>query len=207
MYQGIPFLTTMLLCLSTPTWSQSDSLGVHVVDSIPSDSVRLEVLDGMVVIAKPSFDTRDDMVAYYTLRRRIIKTYPYAKLAAEKLDSLNHNLSQTQSRRKRRRLIRRYQRFLEERFEPELRRLSVADGAVLFKLVHRETGMTVFQLIRTYKGLGSAWSWAAVARWYDNSIRSEYRPERNAEDREIEVILIRCFQSGALEPRTIYFVE
>ena len=146
MYQGIPFLTTMLLCLSTPTWSQSDSLGVHVVDSIPSDSVRLEVLDGMVVIAKPSFDTRDDMVAYYTLRRRIIKTYPYAKLAAEKLDSLNHNLSQTQSRRKRRRLIRRYQRFLEERFEPELRRLSVADGAVLFKLVHRETGMTVFQL-------------------------------------------------------------
>ena len=207
MKRGFHFLCALAALFPLSIMGQSDSTVSSQQDTVELDSLQVNMLDGALIVARPTFESQEEMREYIILRRRIIKTYPYAKLAAEKLDSLNYNLSQTSSRRERRRLIRTYQKFLEERFEPELRKLSIADGAILFKLVHRETGMTVFQLIRQYRGLTSAIGWSLVASWYDNSIRSEYHPNTREEDRQIELILVRCFQNGRLEPRNIYFVE
>ena len=76
--------------------------------------------------------------------------------------------------------------FLEEKFEPELRELTRSEGQILSKLIYRETGITVYDLIREYRSGWSAFWWNTSANWYDIDIKQPYQPSLNQEDRLIE---------------------
>ncbi|MBT8310647.1 MAG: DUF4294 domain-containing protein, partial [Flavobacteriaceae bacterium] len=50
-------------------------------DSIPQAAIEL---DEVMLLKKLKFDSREDRKRYLILRRKTIKVYPYAKLAAER---------------------------------------------------------------------------------------------------------------------------
>ena len=93
-----------------------------------------------------------------------------------------------------------YQGFLEERFEPELRRLTRSEGQILSKLIYRETGTSVYEIIKTYRNGFSARFWSLTAWWYDINLKKPYDPVEDAEDKLIENILVRKFITGELVP-------
>ena len=150
---------------------------------------------------KPTFTDVEARKRYLLLRRRVLKVYPYAKAAGERLDSLNMRLASEKSARKRARYTKQYQKFLEERFEAELRKLTRSEGQILCKLVYRETDQTVFKLIREYRNWLTAVGWSVTGSWYDINIRKEYDPKGNDEDALIERILLRSFALGELKER------
>lgn len=172
---------------------------------VNGDTVPWAVLDEVMVGDKPVFTSAEARKKYYQLKRKVIKVYPYAVMAGNKLDSLNMKLDGLKNNRQRNKAIKDYQDFLEKRFEPELRKLTRSEGQVLAKLIQRETGMTVFQLIRQYRNTLTAWTWAATGAWYDISIREKYDPANNEDDRLVEAILRRAFAEGALTPRKRFY--
>jgi hypothetical protein len=89
---------------------------------------------------------------------------------------------------------------LEERFEPELRKLTRSEGQILSKLIYRETGQPVYDIIKTYRNGLSARFWSMTAWWYDIDLKRPYDPLNDPEDQLIENILIRKFISGQLTP-------
>jgi hypothetical protein len=89
---------------------------------------------------------------------------------------------------------------LEERFEPELRKLTRSEGQILSKLIYRETGLPVYDIIKTYRNGLSARFWSMTAWWYDIDLKRPYDPLNDPEDQLIENILIRKFISGQLTP-------
>ncbi|MEC8831811.1 MAG: DUF4294 domain-containing protein, partial [Bacteroidota bacterium] len=58
-------------------------------DSILMSSIEL---DEVYIFGKLDFASREDKLRYYILRRKTLKVYPYAKLAAERLVELNDSL-------------------------------------------------------------------------------------------------------------------
>jgi hypothetical protein len=150
---------------------------------------------------KPTFTDVEARKRYLLLRRRVLKVYPYAKAAGERLDSLNMRLAKEKSARKRVKYTKQYQKFLEERFEAELRKLTRSEGQILCKLVYRETDQTVFKLIRQYRNWLTAVGWSVTGSWYDINIRKEYDPKGDDEDALIERILLRSFAMGELKER------
>ncbi len=134
-----------------------------------------------------------------------MKVYPYAVLAGNKLDSLNLNLDNITSKRKRKKYIKTYQKFLEEKFEPELRELTRSEGQILSKLIYRETGMSVHDLIKQYRSGWSAFWWNTTANWYDIDIKKPYDPAISEEDKLIENILQRAFSQGLLSERVPFY--
>ncbi|MDA8687316.1 DUF4294 domain-containing protein, partial [Schleiferiaceae bacterium] len=92
---------------------------------------------------------------------------------------------------------------LEERFEPELRKLTRSEGQILSKLVFRETNTSVYEIIKTYRNGLSARFWSMTAWWYDIDLKRPYDPENDAEDRLIENILLRKFIAGELVPARV----
>lgn len=175
------------------------------VTVINGDTIPWDLLDEVLVIGTPTFNDDEARRRYYLLRRKVIKVYPYAVTAGNKLDSLKLNLDNISSKRKRKKYIKNYQKFLEERFEPELKELTRSEGQILSKLIYRETGMSVFDLIKEYRSGWSAFWWKTSASWYDIDIKRPYQPTENEEDRLIENILLRSFQQGLLYERVPFY--
>ena len=67
------------------------------------------------------------------------------------MDSVNMALEGIDKKRQRRKYTKQYQRYLEERFEPQLRKLTRSEGQILSKLIYRETGQPVYDIIKTYR--------------------------------------------------------
>jgi hypothetical protein len=183
--------------LSMSAGSNGPLLGQLVVDG---DTVPWSVLDEMLFVAKPTLNDFQARRNYYILMKKVGRVYPYVREAALRMDSVNLQLEGIDRRRQRRKYTKSYQKYLEERFEPELRKLTRSEGQILSKLIYRETHTSVYEIIKTYRNVLSARFWSMTAWWYDIDLKRPYDPENDAEDRLIENILLRKFISGELIP-------
>ncbi|EAR14030.1 MULTISPECIES: DUF4294 domain-containing protein [Robiginitalea] len=165
-------------------------------DSIFRSSIEL---DAVYIFGKLKFDSYDDKLRYLILRRKTIKVYPYAKLASERLVELNSRLESITSRRKQKRYTRIVQRFIEDEFAAELKKLTRTEGQILVKLIYRQTGITAFDLVKQLRSGWRAFWYQTTASLFDISIKEEFHPESVHEDYLIEDILQRAFAANILE--------
>ncbi|MFN3952342.1 MAG: DUF4294 domain-containing protein [Thermaurantimonas sp.] len=168
---------------------------------IDGDTVPVWILDEVLFISTPAFDSEEARRRYYILRRKVYKVYPYAVIAGDKLDSLEFRLTLLQSNRDKRRFIKEFQEYLEKEFEEELKKLTRSEGQILCKLIYRETGITAYDLINKYRGGIRAFFYNVTANFYEISLKKEYKPEEDPEDKFIENILQKAFAEGILMPR------
>lgn len=178
----------------------SDSLDEYYVrfegDSILMSSIELEEV---YLFGKLDFATREDKLRYYILRRKTIKVYPYAKLAAERLVELKDSLQLIKKKRQQKRYTRKVQKYIEGEFSEELKKLTRTEGQILVKLIHRQTGTTAFDLVKELRSGWRAFWYNTTASMFKISLKEEFRPEEIHEDYLIEDILQRAFAAGRLE--------
>ena len=204
---GVKVLFAFLCCfpanaqkvdtLSTSPKTNGPLLGQLIING---DTVAWSVLDEVLFVAKPTLNDVQARRNYYALMKKVGRVYPYVREAALRMDSVNMQLEGIDRKRQRRKYTKSYQKYLEERFEPELRKLTRSEGQILSKLVFRETNTSVYEIIKTYRNGLSARFWSMTAWWYDIDLKRPYDPENDAEDRLIENILLRKFIAGELVP-------
>ena len=91
--------------------SISDKFLVIVGDTITNNSI---VLNEVYILPKLKIRNSKSRRRYLILQRKTIKVYPYAKLASERLKSLNERITNLKSRRKRKKYMRMIQKFIEK---------------------------------------------------------------------------------------------
>ncbi|WP_445385263.1 DUF4294 domain-containing protein [Robiginitalea sp. IMCC44478] len=192
---GLP-LSALAQIPEEPIDSLTEKLIIIEGDSIFKSSIEL---DEVYIFGKLQFDSYKDKLRYYILRRKTLKVYPYAKLASERLVSLNERLSKIKSKRKRKRYTKVVQRYIEEEFSAELKKLTRTEGQILVKLIYRQTGVTAFDLVKELRSGWRAFWYQTTAKMFKISIKEEYHPESIHEDYLIEDILQRAFASGQLQ--------
>lgn len=164
-------------------------------DSIPQKVVNLNPI---YLIGEMKFSSREDRIKYLILRRKTLKVYPYAKLAAERLDSLNSRLELMKKARDKRRYTKLIQKYIEGEFSEELKKLSRTEGQILVKLIHRQTGKTTFGLVKELRSGWRAFWYNTTASMFDISLKKPFDPKSVYEDYLIEDILQRSFKNGLL---------
>ena len=167
---------------------------------IEGDTIPWTVLDEVLFVPKPTLNDFQARRNYYLLTKKVRRVYPFVREAALRMDSVNIALEGIDRRRQRRKYTKQYQKYLEDKFEPELRKLTRSEGQILSKLIYRETGLPVYEIIKTYRNGFSARFWSMTAWWYDIDLKRPYDPINDPEDQLIENILIRKFISGQLKP-------
>ncbi|WP_298537166.1 DUF4294 domain-containing protein [uncultured Algibacter sp.] len=165
-------------------------------DSIPRRSIDL---DEVMLLHKLEFGSREERIRYLILRRKTIKVYPYAKMAAERLDSMNTHLKTLTKNRQKKRYTKKIQKYVEGEFSVELKKLTRTEGQILVKLIHRQTGKTAFDLVKELRSGWRAFWYNTTASMFDISLKREFDPIDVKEDYLIEDILQRSFQGGRLE--------
>jgi len=162
------------------------------------DTVVIE-LEEVQLLSKLKFKNSYDRQYYYWFRKKTLKAYPYAKLAADRLSVLNERLDQIDSEYKKKAYTRRVQKYMEGEFTDQLKKLTRTEGRILIKLIHRQTGVTTFELIKEIKSGWKAFWYNGTAKLFKLSLKLEYDPANIDEDYLIEDILQRAFIDGKLE--------
>ena len=165
-------------------------------DSIPKTAIELNEI---LILNRLKFSSKEDIKNYYLIKRRTLKVYDYAKLASERLDSLESRFSRIVSKRERKRYAKLVQKYIDNEFSEELKKLSRSEGRILIKLIHRQTGSTAFDLIKNLRSGWNAFWFNNTAKLFDLSLKSEFDPYSNKADFYVEDILQRAFQNERLE--------
>jgi len=156
-----------------------------------------------VIVFQPlRFDNYAEAKRYVLLRRRTRKVYPYAKIAADRMNVLSERLQKIKSKRKRKVYIKRMESFVYDEFEEELKKLSRSQGKILIKLVHRQTGYSTHQLVRELRNGWRAFIYQTTASFFKLSLKGTYDPATVYEDYLIEDILQRCFSDNSLDKQS-----
>ena len=158
---------------------------------IEGDSVFKKEIDlKEVVIYKPVvFADNQERLNYFVLKRKVLKVYPYAKMASERLAKLNDRLDKIKSKRKKKKYTKMLEKFLQEELTAELKKLTRTEGQILVKLIYRETGSTAFSLVRELRNGFRAFTYNTIAKVFKISLKEEYNPLKVREDLFIEDIL------------------
>lgn len=167
-------------------------------DSILNDTIQLPE----IIISKGERMSAEEMKQFQILQNRVYKVYPYARLAADRLTALNNGMARLKTNREKKKYFKIVEDYLNNEFEDRLKKLSRKQGQILVKLVHRQTGKTTYELIKTLKSGFKAFVSNTTANLFDISLKEEYKPYEVNEDYLIETILVRGFESGRLINQT-----
>ena len=162
----------------SPAVSQSDAVPVDTI--VVTDFDRI---DPVYVSASMDPAKRRE---YLILKRRVIKTMPYAKMAAMKMKAMEDKLQTIKGRRERSKYVKQCEESIKKMYMDQLKNLTIGEGQVLMKLLHRETGKTSWEIMRNYRGTGEAIFWQAFGSIYGHSLLTEYDPVL---DHQIENII------------------
>ncbi len=192
------------------SWGQTPAVAVDNIpkkyliikgDTITGQSIDLEEV---VILPRLRLNTNEERRRYLILQRKTLKVYPYAKLAAERLETLNARMADVKSKRQRKKYTRMVQKFVENEFADKLKKFTITEGQILIKLIHRQTGETAFDLIKELRSGWRAFWYNNTAKLFDMSLKIPFDPEMEEEDFLIEDILQRQFDKGNLEFQKSY---
>jgi len=196
-------LVVPILLMSTFLFSQveKDKDSILLTDKyiiFEGDTLLIE-LNEVLLLKKLKFKSSYDRRYYYWFRKKTLKAYPYAKLAADRLNVLTERLENIKSKKRKKQYTKRIQKYLEEELTGQLKKLTRTEGRILIKLVHRQTGDTSFNLIKSLRSGWKAFWYNTTANLFKLSLKDKYDPVNNKEDYLIEDILQRAFVDGVLE--------
>jgi hypothetical protein len=150
--------------------------------SVTRDSIPTYMLHDVSIVY---FKTQEEWMMYYKYKDRIEKVIPYVKIAKELYAELKQE-KENDKRSEFRHYRKDVEKEMRERFEKELKNLSIGQGEMLFKLINRETGNNAFSIIKDIKGGFTAWFYQQVGKHYGYDLKDNYNPEQ---EKMIELII------------------
>ncbi len=150
---------------------------------VNGDSVKVVELEE--VLRRERYDSMA-RVNYMRLVRNVKRAMPYAKMVAYQMQMLEDQLARIEGRRERKRFISRAEQVLKQQFEASIKDLSINQGKILMKLIHRETGRSTWEVLKYYKGGTSAFFWQSFGAFWGHNLKDEWDP---VSDYQIEFII------------------
>jgi hypothetical protein len=182
----------MLFCLTgyglsaqTTTPVRKDSLLRSVI--IDGDTVPHIDLREVPILPQRVFKNRFEERQYWRLVYNLKKVLPYSKVVAATVVQVDQGLAHARTDKERRKYVRSMEDSLWKQYEGDLRKMTITQGKLLFKLIDRETKNSTYYWIDSYRGSVSAFFWQGMARIFGSNLKSEYDP--TGEDMLIEQIV------------------
>lgn len=151
-------------------------------DTIPLIDLPLFEINDYVHIMTPTEKWYWDRLVY-----NVKTVLPYAKLAGIKLKEYNTVLISAKNETEKKRLMKQAEKELKDKFEGQLKNLTITQGKILLKLVDRETGNCNYDLVKELRGTFMAFFWQNIGRLFGYNLKARYDP--NGEDHQVATVV------------------
>ncbi|MFT6814711.1 MAG: hypothetical protein ACJAZ3_000604 [Sphingobacteriales bacterium] len=173
----------LAVLISTSTFSQVQVVPAVIIDG---DTIPVVSLNGVIIQSTRIFKSESERRKYDKLRRDVRKVWPYAQVASQKFIELEKELASVDKRKDQKGLAKQKEQEIREEFEGSLKDLTTTQGAILIKLLDRQTGNTGYEVLQGMRGNVTAFFWQGLARVFGHNLKSEYDLET---ERDIESII------------------
>ena len=163
---------------------------VYEGDTIPS--MRMPTL----YLYKPlKFKNKKQQQEYNRLVRNVKKTLPIAKEVNRAIIETYEFIQTLPDEKARQKHLSLVEKSVKEQYTPRMKKLTLAQGKLLIKLINRETSSSSYELVKAFLGPFKAGFYQAFAAIFGASLKKEYHPED--EDAMIERIIV-LIENGQL---------
>ena len=139
-------------------------MDIKEIEEKEIDTTFKELIQLEEVVIYRDKSTAEERKEFLLLQNRVYKVYPFAKAASERLTLLNKNMDKLKTNKEKKKYFKIVENYMENEFTGQLKKLSRKQGQILIKLIHRQTGITTFDLVKDYK---SGWK----AFWANNTAK------------------------------------
>jgi hypothetical protein len=113
---------------------------------------------------------------YQQALRRLRRVYPLALQAKAFIVEFDEDLSELDKKRARKKYGKEAHEKLKEQFIWDIKDLYINEGKMLMKLIHRETGMTVSEIIGKYRGNLQSSLYEGMGKIWEQNLNEQYDP-------------------------------
>lgn len=165
-------------------------------DSLEGDSLYFAILPDITVL--PKFRSRyapltaAEKETYWRRIRDVKKVLPYAKMLAQTLIETYEYMETLPNDRARSRHLNRLEKDLMQEYKPIMKQLTLRQGELLMKLVHRQTNTSSYNLIKAFYGGFKAGWYNLFASFFGGDLKVTYDPRYNADDAFTERVVYLC---------------
>lgn len=200
MRRGFSVYVILLHALALMAGASSSSVQAQSDEVLPH-----YVLDAVEIHGRPLSD--EERRAYLRLVFNVRRTYPYAVLAKERMDTYNAMRRETARKKDQRKYLREAEAAIKRDFMEDLKNMTRSQGDILIKLLARQTDTTAYFLLKDFRGGLRAMAYQTVAVFWGYDLKESYQPY--GRDRDIETI-VRLIEQGKLstiEPKVTPAME
>jgi hypothetical protein len=183
-----------LLIIASVVSTQAQHIKIFRGVVVDRDTIASMTLNNIYIIGFKAGTSRREKARKTKLIRNILKVYPYARSAAEKLQEYDNLLSGLPEK-KQKELMKQAEKDLRKQYTSELESMTFSQGIILLKLVDRETGKTTYKIVDELRGSFRAFFYQSIARLFNYNLKDNYDPK--GKDKEIEHI-VRLIEEGDL---------
>lgn len=139
--------------------------------------------------------TPEEKQKYLKLVYNVRKTYPYAVMAKERMESYNAMRDSIGKKKDQRKFLKAEEERIKADFLEDLKGMTKSQGAILIKLLARETDTTAYFLLKDFRGGAKAFAYQTMAVFWGYNLKENYRPD----DRDMDIEnIVRLIESGKL---------
>ena len=103
--------------------------------------------------------------------------YDYSVISSAMLSAFEDTLSTISKQRDKNNYLKKANKMLKKEFGEEIKDMSITRGTYLMKLIYRNTGLTAYDIIKKYRGSGTAFWFQAICTISGQDLKKEYDPD------------------------------
>ena len=138
------------------------------------DTLILADLDDVSITSLRKFDSDADYRKYLKFRRYAAKVFPYAKEAIRIFREVEY-ASEHLSKREKKKKIKLLEKELKAEFEEPLKKFTKLQGKIMIKMIEKETGHSMYNLMKSLRGRFTAFYWHQFSKLYSYDLKEGYQ--------------------------------
>jgi len=138
------------------------------------DTMILADLDDVSITSLRKFDSDAEYRKYLKFRRYAAKVFPYAKEAIRIFREVEY-ASEHLSKREKKKKIKLLEKELKAEFEEPLKKFTKLQGKIMIKMIEKETGQSMYNLMKSLRGRFTAFYWNQFSKLYSYDLKEGYQ--------------------------------
>lgn len=209
MHRKITHIILMFLCLALDSFAQNNpednGINLNTPTFVPKVAVEETKVDGedvlsvklntLTITPPRTFKNKKAQQKYSRLVYNIKKVLPISKEIRGIVIETGQVIQQIPDKKERAKHMKLVEKDIKEAYTPRMKKLTLTQGKLLIKLVHRETQSSGYGLLQAFLGPVRAGFYQAFAWTFGASLNKKYDPD--GDDHEIELI-VKQIEAGQI---------
>lgn len=201
-YKYLFFLFAFIFCEIGNSQTQIKTIeNQNTTQGLDSLIANEEIIDlGENPVYTIDLKNKDNKAYYKRLSYKLVKPYNYAREITLIYNQLNDSLKLIKKKSARNKFIKQSKKEIDNEFRKTFIKMTRWQGEIFIKLMHRNTGKTIAEIIKEHRGKMALFIFQTKAGLFNLNLDTAFSPSEVREDKFIQTAISNLITKGRIKP-------